>query len=163
MNWLDIVLIIVLAFATLSGLRMGLICALFSIIGLYLGVVLAGHYYGTLSGQLSSTLTDPNQAKMVAFAMIIVVVLVLAVLVAMVVRRLLVPGWGWADRLAGGIFGFAAGAVACGALLMAPANFPFLSLDQAIHGSPVAALILKYTPFILDLLPAEFKLPGLLP
>jgi len=159
MNWLDIVLILVLAFSTLSGLRMGFIYTIFSIVGLYLGVVLAGNYYGALTGQLSSLVTDPNQAKVAAFAIIVIVILLLALLAALVVSRILSPMWGWADRLVGGILGFAAVAVACGALLLAAANFSFLGLDQAIPGSAIATLLLKYVPFVLNLLPGEFRLP----
>ena len=45
MNWLDIVLIAVLALATFLGFRRGIIAMVLPIVGLIIGIVLAGHYY----------------------------------------------------------------------------------------------------------------------
>jgi membrane protein required for colicin V production len=45
MNWLDIVILVVLAVATLSGLIIGLVSAALSLAGIIVGVMLAGRYY----------------------------------------------------------------------------------------------------------------------
>ena len=165
MSWLDIALIIVLAFCTLLGLRTGVIRTVFTVVGIYLGISLAGNYYTSLSGQLAPQISDPDQAKIASFAIILIMVVVVAFIAASVVRRVLsMLILGWVDMVGGGIFGFATGAVACGALLMALANFPLFGVDQTIQESPVAGLLLKYVPFVLDLLPEEFQsLQDLLP
>ena len=48
MNWLDIVILVVVAVAIVTGLRIGMIKAALSLVGLILGVILAGRYYTSL-------------------------------------------------------------------------------------------------------------------
>ena len=45
MNWFDIVLIVVLALLTFLGLRRGFISMVLPLVGLIIGVILAGQHY----------------------------------------------------------------------------------------------------------------------
>ena len=74
MNWLDIVLIAVLALATFLGFRRGIIAMVFPIVGLIIGVVLAGHYYGTVGGWLP--IDNQQHAGWAGYAIIIVVFII---------------------------------------------------------------------------------------
>jgi uncharacterized membrane protein required for colicin V production len=49
LNWLDIILTVVLVIPAFMGLRMGIIKAALSLLGLILGVVLAGNLYKPVS------------------------------------------------------------------------------------------------------------------
>jgi len=71
MNWLDIVIVVIVAGTVFLGLRIGLIRAALSIIGVVAGVILAGRYYTAFAKQLAF-IPQPSAAQAVAFAIILV-------------------------------------------------------------------------------------------
>ena len=154
MNWLDIVIIIVIAIPTILGIKIGIIKASFSLAGLILGVILAGHYYIPLSSQLSAL--SPGIAKIVAFAIILVGVWVIAILLSGLVERAVsMMLLGWINRLVGAVFGFVVGAILCSALLAIWVKF--LGIQSFIVDSALAAILLDRFPMVLALLPDEFS------
>ncbi|GAI34600.1 unnamed protein product, partial [marine sediment metagenome] len=77
MNWLDIVILVIIAIATFLGLRIGIIKAALSLAGLIVGVILAGRYYIPFSQQLSF-IPQASIAKIVAFVIILIGVMIIA-------------------------------------------------------------------------------------
>ncbi|MCK5577003.1 MAG: CvpA family protein, partial [Dehalococcoidales bacterium] len=77
MNWLDIILIVVLVVPTFMGLRMGIIKAALSLVGLIVGVVLAGNFYKPVSN-IFGFINNEQVANILAFALILVLVMVAA-------------------------------------------------------------------------------------
>jgi membrane protein required for colicin V production len=154
MNWLDIFLLIALALATVGGLSVGIIRAALYLLGLIFGVVLAGHFYIPLSQPLSVVL-QPDVAKVVAFAIILIAVVVAAVFLAMFLRRAAsAVKLGWADHLGGAVIGLVMGAIFCGGLLAIWVKL--FGASGAIAGSTVAPILLDRLPMALALLPDEF-------
>ncbi len=154
MNWLDIVLLVAIALATVAGLGIGLIRAALYLAGLIFGIVLAGHYYIPFSHLLDAVL-QPNVAKVVAFIIILVAVMAAAVFLAMFLRQgASVIKLGWADRLGGAVFGLLMGALLCGCLLAIWVKF--VGGGEAITESTVAGILLDRLPMVLALLPDEF-------
>jgi len=154
MNWLDIVIIIVIAIPTILGLKTGIIKASFSLAGLILGVILAGHYYVPLSEQLSAL--SLGIARIVAFAIILVGVWVIAILLSGLVERAVsMMLLGWVNRLVGAVFGFVVGAILCSALLAIWVKF--LGIQSFIVDSALATILLDRLPMVLALLPDEFS------
>jgi len=152
-NWLDIVLIAVLALATFLGFRRGIIAMVFPIVGLIIGVVLAGHYYGTVGGWLP--IDNQQHAGWAGYAIIIVVVLIVSVILASVLRRFIrLVLLGWVDRLGGAILGLAVGSLFCAAVLAACVKFGLGS--GFVDGSGIATLMLDWLPAVLVLLPGDF-------
>jgi len=154
MSWLDIVIIIVIAIPTILGLKTGIIKASFSLAGLILGVILAGHYYIPFSEQLSAL--SPGIARIVAFAIILVGVWVIAILLSgLVERAVAMMLLGWVNRLVGAVFGFVVGAILCSALLAIWVKF--LGIQSFIVDSALATILLDRFPMVLALLPDEFN------
>lgn len=154
MNWLDIVIIVVIAISTFLGLRAGLIKAVLSLAGLIVGVILAGRYYVTLSEQLTF-ISQEDIARVVAFAIILIVVSIIFMVIARFLKwAVSAIMLGWVNRLGGAIFGFVLGAIFCSALLAIFAKF--LGVGGAITGSGLAAILLDRFPMVLALLPDEF-------
>ncbi len=154
MNWLDIVLLVAIALATVAGLGIGIIRAALSLAGLIFGIVLAGHYYIPFSQVLDAVLQS-DVAKVVAFAIIFIAVMVAAAFLAMFLRRgASAIKLGWADRLGGAVFGLAMGAIFCGGLLAIWVKF--FGSAEAITQSTLARLLLDRLPMVLALLPDEF-------
>ena len=155
MNWLDIVLVVVIAVLAFMGLRIGLIKAVLSLVGMIVGVILAGRYYTPLSEQLSF-IPHAGAAKIVAFVIILVGVMVIASILAWLLKwAVSLVMLGWVNRAGGAVFGFVLGAIFCGALLATLAKF--LGIEAVISESGLAAVLLHYFPIVLALLPDEFN------
>jgi membrane protein required for colicin V production len=154
MNWLDIVILVVLAIAVVTGLKMGLIKAVLLVVGIIVGVVLAGHYSGSL-GERLTFISSEGVAKGVAFAIIMLAVLAAAAIAAALLTwatRLVMLGW--VNRLGGAILGLFLGALFCGALLAMWVHF--LGTADVIADSAIATVLLDRLPMVLGLLPSEF-------
>jgi len=154
MSWLDIVLLVVIAIPTLLGFRAGIIKAVLSLAGVIVGVILAGRYYVLLSEQLTF-ITHAGTAKIVAFAIILIVVMIIAGVAASLLKwAASIVMLGWVNHLGGALFGFVLGAILCGAFLATWINF--LGIGGAIADSALARVLLDYFPMVLALLPDEF-------
>jgi membrane protein required for colicin V production len=154
MNWLDIVILILVAVPTFIGLKIGIIKALFTVVGVIVGVVLAGRFSESLGGALTF-LSDPGWAKIAAFAIILIgVMLVDWVLAAVITKATSAVLLGWVNRLGGAVLGFVLGAFFCGALLTMWVKF--LGIGETVSASALAGLLLDGFPFVLALLPADF-------
>ena len=153
MNWLNIVIIIVLAISTFLGLKTGIIKAVLSLAGLIVGVILAGQLYVPLAEQLSF-IPQAGVAEVVAFAFILIGVMVIAIVLARLLKwAASVVMLSWVNHLGGAIFGLTLGAIFCGALL---AIWVKWRVGSTITESIVASILLDKFPLILALLPDEF-------
>ena len=155
MNWLDVLILVIIGFATVSGLRTGLIKAVFTLAGVIIGIILAGRLYVPFSEQLTFIPQD-NIARIVGFIIILGVVLVVAGVLASVLKWIAsLVMLGWVNRLGGAIIGFIFGAFFCGALLSIWVKF--IGISALITGSELAILLLDRLPLALALLPEEFN------
>ena len=154
MHWLDIVIIVLIAIPTLIGLRIGIIKAILSLAGVIVGVILAGRYHIALAEQLTF-ISQPNFARIAAFALILIGVMIIAGVLASVLKSIVSAVMlGWVNRLGGATFGFVLGATFCSALLAV--WIKFLGAGGTIAESTLAVLLLDRFPIILALLPEEF-------
>jgi len=155
MSWLDIVIIVALAISAFLGLRMGIIKAVLSLVGVIVGVVLAGRYYAALADVLPFFSETSDAAKIVSFAIILIVVMVIAAVAARFLKwAASVMMLSWVNHLGGAVFGLVLGAIFCGALLAIWVKW--LGVGSAITESIAAAVLLDKFPLILALLPDEF-------
>ncbi len=154
MSWLDIVILVLIIIPTLIGLKMGIIKAVLSLVGIIIGIILAGQYHPALSEQLTF-IPQPNVANMVAFAIIVIAAMIVAAVAATLLHKLASAILlGWVDHLGGAILGLVLGATFCGALLAIWAKF--LGVGDTITHSVLATFLLDQFPLILSLLPDEF-------
>ena len=152
MNWLDIIIIILIAIPTIIGLRIGIIKAVLSIAGVIIGVVLAGRFYGSLGEALP--ISDEGIAKIVAFAIILVAVMIIAAVAAAFIKKVISAILlGWVNRLGGAILGFLLGAIFCGAILSVLGSF--IADADVVKASWLASVLLDTFPLVLALLPDE--------
>lgn len=154
MNWLDILLLIVLAVCTLIGLKIGLIKAVLSLAGMIVGVILAGNYYLPLSGWLTF-IPYTGAAKVVAFAIILIGIMVIAAFAARFLKwATSLVMLGWVNRLGGATLGLVVAGILCGAALAA--WLKFFGQAATITNSSLATLLVDRLPLVLALLPKEF-------
>jgi membrane protein required for colicin V production len=154
MNWLDIIIIVLIIVPGFIGLKAGIIKALFTAAGIIVGVVLAGRLSDSLGGALTF-ISDPGIARVVAFAIILVVVMIVATIAAKLVKwAISAVLLGWVNRLGGAILGLFLGMIFCGAVLTMWVKY--LGISSVVEESVLAGVLLNGFPIVLGLLPAEF-------
>lgn len=154
MHWLDTVIIVAVGIAAFIGVRKGIIKVALTLVGLVVGVILAGRYYAPFS-QWLSFIPWAGLAKVAAFAIIFIGVMVLATVLARLLKQAASAIMlGWVNHLVGGILGFVVGAMFCGAFLAMWVKF--LGVTGAIAESNLAPILLDRFPRVLALLPGEF-------
>jgi len=153
-NWLDIVVLVLIIVPAVIGLKIGVIKAVLSLIGVIVGIILAGQYHEALGGQLTF-ISQTNIADIVAFAIILFAVMIAAAVIATLLHKIAsMVLLGWANHLGGAILGLILGALFCGALLAIWVKF--LGAGATITDSVLATFLLERFPLILSLLPAKF-------
>ncbi|MGI2336741.1 MAG: CvpA family protein [Dehalogenimonas sp.] len=154
MNWIDIVILVILALLVFRGLTQGLIKSLAGLLGLIVGIMLAGRFNEDLAGSLFSFISNPDIANIVAFVAIILAVWIIFAIVANLLTKLAaIVFLDWVNRLAGAVLGLLIGMFIAGAALAAWAKF---FGGDALTDSFMAGFLLEKFPFILSLLPAQF-------
>jgi membrane protein required for colicin V production len=153
MNWLDIVILVCLVVPVFIGLKIGLIKAVLSLVGLIIGVVLASNLYKPLAN-IMSFISNENIANIIAFIVILLAVMVAATIVVRLLKFIAsVTMLGWVDHLGGAVFGFLLGTILWSALLATWVKFFDTDL---IKEAFIAGILLDKFPLILGLLPSEF-------
>jgi len=154
MNMLDFFLIVVVGISAFMGLKIGLIRAGFTALGIFAGSVLGGQLSDDIGRLFSGIDSDSAVATVIAYAIIITVCVTVAAVASVVVRKVLnLLLMGWADKLAGGALGVAAGAVIASGIIMGMANLTY----GAEVGDDLATKVLNST---LDSDKAKKRLEG---
>jgi membrane protein required for colicin V production len=154
MHWLDIIILVIVAGATFIGLKNGLIKAALFLVGVILGVFLAGRFYVPLSEQLTF-IEQEGLARAAAFAIILIATMIVANLTALFLKWFAkIAMLGWVNHLGGAVFGLLLGAVFCGALLAVWTKY--LGATNIVSQSFLAPVLLQYFPAVLAFLPEEF-------
>ena len=154
MNWVDIVIIAVAALFGLLGLWRGAIRTAFGIVGLVVGIVLAGHYYQPFAAVLSPG--GASWAGIAAYAIILIATMIVAGVIGWVVAKLVhITLLGWLDRLIGGILGVGIGLLLVAAVLAIVSKHLPGSVET-ISQSALAGFLMARFPLLLALLPKEF-------
>ena len=157
MNLLDLGILVLLGLVTVRGYFRGLFQELAVLVGLVGGVVVAAHTYLRLAELLAPWITDPQYARIVAFAAVLVAVYWLTRLVAHFLQRLLYHLYlDFFDRLLGAAFALAKGALLVGfGLMLLGLVLPRDS--RLIKESRTAPQLIHLARQSLELLPPDFK------
>ena len=153
MNWLDIIILVTLVATFVGGLAIGIVRSITNLVGLLLGIFIAGRCYEVVGSWLKF-IPNIEAASIVGFILIVVVVMVIFGFICGKLHKLLSNFLlGCFDHLLGGVVGLLIGALAWGALLALWAKY--VSAD-AVSGSWIAEFLLSKFPLVLVLLPSSF-------
>lgn len=142
MNWLDLILVIVVGVSAFMGLKIGLVRAGFTALGIFVGSILGGQLSDDIGGLVTGIDSDSAVATVVSYAIIISICLTVAAVASVIIRKVLtLLLMGWADKLAGGALGVAAGAVISAGIIMGMANLTY----SAEVGDEIATKVLNFT------------------
>lgn len=132
MNWLDIVIIVGSGILGFIGYRMGMLKLLALVAGVALGIVMGSRFNGEVADILSRWIDSEGTAKILAYAVILVLAIFVVSIIAGLLRRMLkVLLLGWVDRLAGLALGVLAAFAIFSALLSFAQELSFLGLVGA--------------------------------
>lgn len=123
------------------------------LVGLFLGLFVAGRFYPQLAPQFSGVIDSPKWAAGISYALIFVAVLIVVALGAALVKRFMAFTLiAWVDNILGGIVGAAKGLVVCaiGLALM----YRFVPDSPFLKKSVLAPYIDGLIVFARSLLPA---------
>ncbi|MBM4411545.1 MAG: CvpA family protein [Chloroflexi bacterium] len=159
MNWVDLVIVAIIAWSAFRAFRTGLIRELTALVAVVAGIFLAGALSDDLSANLDFLIADERTRDLVAFVAIFAGTLVagqvLSAVLSDVAGMLLL---GPLDYIAGAIFGLVQGVLVVQVLLIAVAVFPAaVSVSRAVDDSQVADFFLESLPSVDRLLPERFR------
>ena len=128
MNWLDIAIVVSIVGGAVMGWRTGLVQAAVSIIGIFVGFVVAGRVSGPIANLLTDTVGSASIAQVAAYAIIGFVVFIATQIVGHILTGFLKAIFlGWLNTLAGALFGAFAGFLLGAVIVAMMARLAFLT------------------------------------
>ncbi len=126
MNWLDIVMLIMIGASSFIGWRVGITSAVFTVVGLILGVYLAIQFSGDIAEILTDTISSKTLATVISYGLIFAVVVIVSRILGGMIRKILRTLFlGWVDGLGGLALGLVGGAIIAGALMLGLARYAY--------------------------------------
>lgn len=89
MNWLDIGLLVFIGFSAIVGMRIGLISATLAVIGVFLGLSVAGQVTTEARGMFDASVSDNTIFTIISYTALIVISLIISRFVAKVTKSIL--------------------------------------------------------------------------
>ena len=162
MNWLDYLLIAVLAFSAIRSFMRGFSREVIGLCAAIAALVLGMWFYGTASSLVRTWITSDRAANFIGFLIVVFTVLAAGALVGAIVKRFLsAVGLSFFDRLLGACFGLVRGALIAIALLTAyiafgPQDASKTGPSGVVH-SQIAPYLLSASSIFVDIAPMELK------
>ncbi|HKZ51375.1 MAG TPA: CvpA family protein [Dehalococcoidia bacterium] len=159
MNWLDIIVVLGMAWFAYSGFSSGILRESVTVAAIVGGAALAGLFYQELANDLEVFTGDNERtAAIVAFIIIFTSIALMGQFVASLLKAAAsVMMLGWLDHLLGGLFGLAKGIVLAEVFFALFVTYPSWRVDDVISGSALAPFFLDTMRFLVNLLPGEFR------
>ena len=129
------------------GLRTGVIAALFTAIGIWVGVIVAGQISDDLGAKLTSSTSNDTLVTVISYSAIIIASIMIARFAGAMTRKIVnLLLLGFIDRLAGVALGVIAGAILAGAIITGGARltYNFVMPSISIAGLEVNEAIPKH-------------------
>jgi len=120
MNWVDVIILIILAIGLFKGLANGFVRGLFGLAAVVLGIMFAAGNYEQVQDLLLSKLQiEPQWQAILSFMVIFAVTMLLVNVVGRIISRAMkLAALGWMDRLAGGLLGLVMACLFVGVVLL---------------------------------------------
>jgi membrane protein required for colicin V production len=159
MNWLDIVLLIVLAGSVVTSFSTGLAREVVGLISMIAALVLAIWFYGSAGALVQPYVSSPGIANFCGFLIVFCGVLVLGAILGRVMGRLMkVAGLSFVDRLLGAGFGLVRGLLISIAVVLALLAFtPGKSPHNSVAHSKVAPYVIDAARACAAMAPRDLK------
>ncbi|MBM3135872.1 MAG: CvpA family protein [Chloroflexi bacterium] len=161
MNWMDIIIVLILAASVLGGLGRGTLRAIWALVAVVISALAAGLLYQPIGSLIFAIFGHPNASKVLGFC--IAYGLVNAVVNVPVHwwssrENWTMPGCaGCWDRLVAGAVGLVEGIATVELGLIVLIKYPIWILGRAALESVIGQRLLANLPFMFRLLPDTFR------
>ncbi len=155
MNWLDIVLVVILAVTAIIGVFKGFAKQVIGLAAVVAGLVLASLYYDQTAGLFEAFIKSRLVCDFLGFLLLFVIVLVAGALLGHLVTKAMKGPLAFANRLFGGVFGFLKAVLICGVLVFALVSFEIAK--PALGTSVLAPACLGVTRAVVNLIPQDLR------
>ncbi len=119
MNFLDIFIVIILAYCLIRGIFSGLIRELSAIVGVFAGFYGAYTYYPEVAKLLSRWISDTAYLNILSFLIIFCLLFILVSILGVIIKYVLkIAFLGWVDRICGAGFGAVKGILIVSVILI---------------------------------------------
>lgn len=152
LNWLDYVLLAVLAFSLFHSFRKGFTREIVGLAASLCALVLGMWFYGLAGSYVKPYVGSARVASLLGFCIVVAVVLIAGGVVGWIVSRFLrTIGLSFFDRLLGALFGLVKGLLIAIAFLTAYTAFgPAAEPSEGSSVTPQAVLHSRIAPYILE-------------
>ena len=159
LNWLDFVIIAILAVSTIHAWRTGFVRGSVRLLAVVGGVILAGAYHERVILDLAIATEPSAEMKVASFGVILAVVVLAGWIAGNFLKgaaELLMLGW--ADRSAGALFGLFFAVLLVQAVMAIIVVAPIEAAHETVADSAIGRLMLDHVPVVRALLPSDFDL-----
>ncbi|MBZ5582610.1 MAG: CvpA family protein [Acidobacteriia bacterium] len=145
MNWLDIVLLLILAWSVAASFRKGLTREIVGLASVVLALLLGIWFYGTVAVLFKPYVSSPSVANFAGFSVVFVGVMLLGALVSFALGKLWkVTGLSIVDHVMGAVFGAVRGILVAIALIVA-----IMAFSQGDR-PPASVARSRLAPYVAD-------------
>ncbi len=155
MNWLDIVLLLILALTVIMGILKGLVKQVIGIAAVVAGLILASAYYWGIADLLGTLVRNEFLANFISFVFIFVCILVVGSLLGYLLTHAMKGPLAFLNRLFGGVFGLIKGLLICGVVVFALIAFEVAR--PALRESRLAPTCYRMTKAVVNLIPRNLR------
>ncbi len=156
MNWLDWILLIIIAISAAAALLRGFVTEILMLLATLAGLALGAWKYQAAGRLFRPWVARPEVRHGLGFLLIFFGVIVAAWLLTALLRKLLsAAGLRWFDRLLGGALGLLRGVLICVVLLVILTAFPLS--ETAVAQSRLAPDLLQAGVWMVHLLPPRVR------
>ncbi len=157
-TWFDVVLVLILLWSAIAGLRSGFARVVVGFIATIAGLLAGFWFYRMLAEELMPWVKTPTMAQILGFLIIFVGVLIVGAVIGALLSRLLRWfGLSWFNHFLGGIAGFFRGALVIAAVAAVFVAFSPSPTPQFLAGSRVLPYVAEVAWWLVDLAPKELK------
>ncbi|NIM57793.1 MAG: hypothetical protein GTO16_02470 [Candidatus Aminicenantes bacterium] len=155
MNWIDVILISILALTTILGVVKGLVKQVFGLLAVIIGLILALGFYSQASRIYLRLISNEVLAHFLGFLTIFLIVLCLGWVSSYTLSKFIKGPLKLLNNILGGGIGLLKGILICGVVVFALLVFPISK--KALKESALSPVCLQVTRAIISLIPKELK------
>ncbi|NIM91068.1 MAG: hypothetical protein GTO17_08985 [Candidatus Aminicenantes bacterium] len=155
MNWIDVILISILALTSILGIVKGFVKQVFGLLAVIVGLILAVGFYSQASRLYLRFVSNEVLAHFLGFLTIFLVVLGLGWVSSYCLSKFIKGPLKVLNNILGGGLGLLKGILICGVVVFALLVFPISK--KALKESALSPVCLQMTRAIISLIPEELK------
>jgi membrane protein required for colicin V production len=155
MNWLDIVILVILLAAVITGIVRGLVRQVIGLAAVIIGLVLASLYYTAPAAIIGKVVHNRLLSHFLGFLLIFFCVLAAGGLLGFLISKVMKGPLALVNRLFGGLFGLLEALLVCGVLVFALTVFDIAR--PAVETSRLAPVCVGVTRAAVHLIPQDLR------